>query len=115
MGEVRQKSRFGAVFFRRAGQRRFTFSNPQDGLYDRIAAVKRIATDVPVEGYVAFTDSATFSKGYPQHVVQLSELLLELEAENAQATAIPDAFRPSWDLLHAAATEVQLEELTRAA
>jgi hypothetical protein len=60
---------------------RFTFGNPQDGLYDRTAAVKRIVPDVPVIGYVAFTDSAEFSKGFPKHVVGLGRLLDELEAE----------------------------------
>ena len=32
------------------GARRFTFVNPQSALYDRIAAVKAVAGEVPVEG-----------------------------------------------------------------
>ena len=37
------------------GPRRFTFTNPQSALYDRIAAVKAVAGDVPVEGRIVFT------------------------------------------------------------
>ncbi|MGI9290712.1 MAG: nuclease-related domain-containing protein, partial [Gammaproteobacteria bacterium] len=59
------------------GEQRYTFSNPQDGLYDRTAAVKRIVTDVPVEGYIAFTDTAVFGKGFPKQVVNLSTLFAE--------------------------------------
>ena len=33
---------------------RFTFRNPQPALLDRIAAVKLIARDIPVTGYVVF-------------------------------------------------------------
>lgn len=38
-------------------QGRFTFSNPQFALFDRLAAIKRLAGTVPVRGVVAFTDS----------------------------------------------------------
>src|SRR5262245_50194526 len=37
------------------GAQRYTFLNPQSALYDRIAAVKAVAGDVPVEGRVVFT------------------------------------------------------------
>ena len=95
------------------GDQRFTFSNPQDGLYDRTAAVKRIVPDVPVLGYIAFTDSAQFTKGYPKHVISLSALLEELETEHAQQSAAPEAFWPSWEKLAAAATDAQVDELAR--
>ncbi|MBV9318099.1 MAG: NERD domain-containing protein, partial [Gammaproteobacteria bacterium] len=42
------------------GARRFTFVNPQGALYDRIAAVKAIAGDVPVEGRIVFTRRGRF-------------------------------------------------------
>src|SRR3954447_12066627 len=45
------------------GPRRSTFQNPQSGLYDRIASVKAVAQDVPVEGRIVFTKSAKFPKG----------------------------------------------------
>ena len=36
-------------------KRRYTFANPQHALYDRMAAVKLLIGDVPVEGRVIFT------------------------------------------------------------
>jgi len=97
------------------GDQRFTFSNPQDGLYDRTAAVKRIVPDVPVQGFIAFTAKADFSKGMPKHVISLNALLDELEAEHAQQSAAAEAFWPSWERLAAEATIVQLDELSQAA
>ncbi len=95
-------------------EQRYTFGNPQDGLYDRTAAVKRLVPDVPVMGYIAFTDTAEFSKGFPKHVIGLSELLEQLESEHAQQSAAPDAFWPAWENLAAEATVVQVEELGEA-
>ncbi len=40
-------------------ERRFTFSNPQPALYDRIAAVKQIVREVPVAGRILFLDEPT--------------------------------------------------------
>lgn len=60
--------------------RRFTFANPQAGLYDRIAAVKAIlgeTSGIPVEGRVVFTRRAAFPKGLPR--LTLSEASLETE------------------------------------
>ena len=48
------------------GAQRFTFTNPQSALYDRIAAVKAVAGDVPVEGRVVFTRRGKFPKGIAQ-------------------------------------------------
>jgi hypothetical protein len=95
------------------GDNRFTFGNPQDGLYDRTAAVKRIVPDVPVIGYIAFTDTAEFSKGFPKHVVGLSPLLDELETEYSQQNVMPDAFYPSWEKLVAEATVTQVDQLAQ--
>ena len=43
--------------------RRFTFDNPQPALYDRIAAVKALVGDVPVEGRLLFSNVGKFTKG----------------------------------------------------
>ncbi|MCP4000085.1 MAG: NERD domain-containing protein [Gammaproteobacteria bacterium] len=94
------------------GEKRFAFSNPQDGLYDRTAAVKHLLPDVPVFGYIAFTDQADFNKGFPNHVISLSKLLDELESEFAQQSSAPDAFWPSWEKLVANATVVEVDSLT---
>jgi hypothetical protein len=93
------------------GEQRFTFSNPQDGLYDRTAAVKHLLPDLPVLGYIAFTDQADFTKGLPNHVIGLSKLLDELEDEHKQQSAAPDAYWPSWEKLVANATVIEVEGL----
>ena len=41
---------------------RYTFPNPQTGLYDRIAAVRALAPELPIEGRAVFTRSGRFPK-----------------------------------------------------
>ena len=53
------------------GPQRFTFTNPQSALYDRIAAVKAIAGEVPVEGRIVFTRRGKFPKGLPKWTLML--------------------------------------------
>lgn len=81
-------------------RRRFTFPNPQHSLLDRIAAVKRLLPDVPVEGFVVFTDRAQFTKGRPTHVRMLDRLVEELieEKRDAPPDAVAD-FKPQWNQL----------------
>jgi len=47
------------------GPRRFTFTNPQSALYDRIAAVRGVAGEVPVEGRIVFTRRGKFPRDCP--------------------------------------------------
>lgn len=63
--------------------RRYTFANPLPALHDRVAAVRRLVPDMPVQGFVAFTGGADFSKGQPPHVVLLENLIAELERRRA--------------------------------
>ncbi len=87
-----------------APERRYTFSNPQPGLYDRVAAVRQIVKDVPVEGRVLFLDGATFSKGVPAMVATIDELRAEFgESDSAAAGRKIDAFKPFWETLKSAA------------
>jgi Nuclease-related domain len=57
--------------------RRFTFDNPQPALYDRIAAVKALAGDFPVEGRLVFSNLGKFTKGVPKYVVMLDGIEVE--------------------------------------
>lgn len=83
-----------------AKDRRFTFSNPQPALYDRIAAVRQIVRQVPVEGRVLFLDGAEFTKGVPSMVCNLDELLEQFgEKDKAAARRKVEAFKPHWELL----------------
>ena len=80
--------------------RRYTFSNPQPALYDRIAAVRNVVRQVPVEGRVLFLDGAEFKKGVPSMVCDLDELLAEFgEEDKAAAQRKVEAFKPHWELL----------------
>ncbi len=84
--------------------RRFTFSNPQHALYDRIAAVRQIVREVPVAGRVLFLDGAEFTKGVPGMVTTLDELMEEFgENDKAAAKVKIEAFMPHWDLIYSTA------------
>lgn len=77
---------------------RFTFSNPQPALYDRIAAVRQVVRQVPVAGRIVFLDGANFTKGVPGLVCTLDELLEEFgEHDKAAAKVKIEAFKPHWE------------------
>lgn len=81
---------------------RFTFSNPQPALYDRIAAVRQIVRQVPVSGRIVFLDGAKFTKGVPSLVCNLDELLEEFgEQDESAATAKIESFKPHWEHIQA--------------
>ena len=79
-------------------RRRFTFANPQGPLLDRIAAIKQLAGDTPVEGRIAFTSRSKFPKGRPKSVLMLDSLRVEYAPvdKNAMASAVA-RFRPGWE------------------
>ena len=49
----------------------------QSALYDRIAAVKAVAGDVPVEGRIVFTGRGKFPKGLPKWTLMVDSLRAE--------------------------------------
>src|SRR5580692_263182 len=57
--------------------RRFTFDNPQPALYDRIAAVKALVGEFPVEGRLLFSNLGKFTKGKPKYVMMLDGIEVE--------------------------------------
>lgn len=76
---------------------RFTFQNPQPALYDRIAAVRQIVRQVPVEGRVLFLDGAVFTKGIPSLVATLDDLLQDFGEDDKDAAKVSiEAFTPHW-------------------
>jgi hypothetical protein len=82
------------------GPRRFTFTNPQSALYDRIAAVKAVAGDVPVEGRIVFTRRGRFPKGLPKWTLMLDGLRAEFPTTEFMAPAESAArFREGWQRL----------------
>ena len=86
--------------------RRFTFSNPQPALYDRIAAVRQIVRQVPVEGRVLFLDGADFTKGVPSLVCSLEDLVEQFGEPDKNAAKFKiEAFKPHWELIQRAAAQ----------
>ena len=83
-----------------ANDGRYTFSNPLPALYDRVAAVRHIVRDVPVEGRVLFLEGAEFTKGTPELVRLPGELHAEFgEADKSAAKRKIEAFIPHWERL----------------
>jgi len=80
------------------GSKRSTFLNPLEALYDRVAAIRLLAGDVPVEGRIVFTDRGRFPKGRPPHVSRLGSLAAELPTpEPGAANEAAARFRSAWD------------------
>jgi hypothetical protein len=79
-------------------KRRYSFGNPQQALYDRLAAVKQLAGDVPVEGRIVFTDRARFPKGMPKYVLMLESLAAEFApVDMSTMAAHVEKFRAGWE------------------
>jgi len=84
-----------------ARNRRYTFENPQPALYDRVAAVKALAGDVPVEGRLLFSNVGRFTKGRPKWVLMLDALEVEfplVDRAAAGPAAVAEMTRP-WERL----------------
>jgi hypothetical protein len=80
------------------GAQRSTFVNPQSGLYDRIASVRAIAGETPVEGRIVFTKRAKFPKGQPRFTVSLDSIAAEFPKLGAAELDIAVAkYRPGWE------------------
>jgi Nuclease-related domain len=82
---------------------RYTFDNPQPALYDRIAAVKAIVGEVPVEGRLLFSNVGKFTKGMPKWVVMLDAIEVEFPVVDRgnQAFAASEQFQEGWNRLTA--------------
>ena len=81
--------------------RRFTFDNPQPALYDRIAAVKALVGDVPVEGRLLFSNLGKFTKGKPKYVLMLDGIEVEFPAVDRSQTTVVEfaAYTDAWHRL----------------
>ena len=93
---------------------RYTFTNPQHALYDRIAAVRQIVRQVPVAGRVLFLDGAEFTKGVPDLVCTLDSLLEEFaEKDRPIAKVKIKAFKPHWDIIRERVETAQSDRRSR--
>jgi hypothetical protein len=68
---------------------RFTFDNPQPALYDRIAAVKALVGDTPVEGRLLFSNVGKFTKGIPKWVLMLDGIEVEFPVVDQHMKSSP--------------------------
>src|SRR5580658_11367907 len=88
---------------------RYTFANPQPGLYDRIAAVRALAQGLPVEGRIIFTARGRFPKGLPRHTLMLDSLPSEFPASDREAMAtLMQHWNPAWTAIKKAAVPSKL-------
>ena len=80
---------------------RYTFDNPQPALYDRIAAVKALVGDVPVEGRLLFSNVGKFTKGIPKWVVMLDGIEVEFPVVDRgnQVFAPSEQYQNGWNRL----------------
>ncbi|MEO7774197.1 MAG: nuclease-related domain-containing protein [Steroidobacteraceae bacterium] len=93
------------------GAERFTFQNPQNALYDRVAAVRSLVGEVPVEGRILFTRRGNFPKGLPRWTLMVDSLRTEFPAADRQAFETwLEKFRPAWENLHATAAPSPLNK-----
>ena len=77
-------------------KRRFTFANPQHALYDRMAAVRLLTGDVPVEGRVLFTVRSDFPKGKPRNVLRIDNITSDYPVVDQARGNITAAFGDVW-------------------
>jgi hypothetical protein len=74
--------------------RRYTFDNPQPALYDRIAAVKALVGEFPVEGRLVFSNLGKFAKGVPKYVLMLDGIEVEfpvVDGDLSGPAALPNS------------------------
>ena len=81
-----------------SGLQRFTFPNPQVALFDRVAAIKAISRDIPVNGVILFSGNSEFAKDRPSDTIFPSEMLEQFRKPDvAELERIVEAFAPHWE------------------
>ena len=86
-----------------SGASRSTFQNPQHALYDRVAAVRALAGDMPVEGRVLFTRRGKFPKGLPRWTLMVDSLRAEFPVADSEAShSWMERYREGWQAITAA-------------
>jgi hypothetical protein len=88
---------------------RFTFVNPQTGLYDRIAAVRALAQGLPVDGRIVFTGRGHFPKGLPRHTLMLDSLPSEFPVSDRETMrTLLERWMPGWSAIRKSVAPSQL-------
>jgi len=84
-------------------KRHFTFTNPLPMLEERLAAVRVLAGDMPVEGRVVFSMRGEFPKGRPAVVLRLDALQDEFPVVERVPGGVAAAFAQHWERIKQAA------------
>ena len=84
-------------------KRHFTFTNPLTMLEERVAAVKLLAGDAPVDGRIVFSMRGEFPKGRPDAVLRLDSLQDEYPVVERTPGGVAAAFAPVWERIRQAA------------
>ena len=92
------------------GSHRYTFVNPQSALYDRIAAVKALAGDMPVEGRIVFTRRSRFPKGLPKWTLMVDSLAQDFPLIEGGTAGAGDHFDHSWTSIRQAVSPSQMAQ-----
>lgn len=80
-----------------SGASRQTFHNPQHALYDRVASVRALAGDLPVEGRILFTRRGRFPKGLPRWTLMVDSLAAEFPPPDSDsAVRWVEGYREAW-------------------
>jgi hypothetical protein len=83
-----------------SGASRSTFQNPQHALYDRVAAVRALCGDLPVEGRILFTRRGKFPKGLPRWTLMVDSLRAEFPQVDSEAShSWTSRYREGWQVL----------------
>ncbi len=94
-----------------SGAFRATFQNPQHALYDRVAAVRALAGELPVEGRVLFTRRGKFPKGLPRWTLMVDSLRAEFPPIDSEASQHwMERYREDWQAIAAAVTPSSLRQ-----
>ena len=84
-------------------KRHFTFTNPLPMLDDRLAAVRQLVGDTPVEGRIVFSMRGEFPKGRPSTVLRLDALQDEFPVVERVQGGVVAALAPVWERVKQAA------------
>ncbi len=77
-------------------QTRIVFDNPITGLLDRLAALRAVIPNVPIEGKIIFPGTASFPKGHPQQVATTQSII---ESYQHAEPATANIYTPAWQQL----------------
>jgi len=93
------------------GATRTTFHNPQHALYDRVAAVRALAGELPVEGRILFTRRGRFPKGLPRWTLMLDSLRSEFPLADADgARSLLERHGADWRAIASAVSASTLRQ-----